>query len=134
VKLAVVWILTAFNAASAADSGYIVAMYSAKETRGLGGYFDVSVDGKKVARLRYGTYFRLAVPPGAYEVTMDAPSKSHMLCHLIAGETCYVRARLVGKENRREADLVSPEEAGRQLRNTIPLEKEKVYMEVWKKE
>ena len=114
------------------SSGYIVAMYSSKDTRGLGGYFEVSVDGRKVAKLRYPTYFRLAVPPGAYTVTMDATSKSPVLCHVIAGESCYVRARTVGKENRREFDLVSPEEAGRQLRNTFQLEKEKVYMEVWK--
>jgi hypothetical protein len=107
-------------------------MYSAKETRGLGGYFELRVDGKKVAKLRYGTYFRLAAPAGAYTITMDATSKSAVLCHVIAGESCYVRARLVGKENRREFDLVSPEEGGRQLRNTIPLEKEKVYMEAWK--
>jgi hypothetical protein len=131
VRPALLCILIAFSFARAADHGYLVAMYSAKETRGLGGYFEVRVDGKKVARLRYGTYFRLAVPPGAYQVTMDAPSTSLMLCHVISGESCYVRARLVGKENRREADLVSPEEAGRQLRNTIPLEKEKVYMEEW---
>lgn len=112
--------------------GYIVAMYSAKDTRGLGGYFELSVDGRKVAKLRYPTYFRLAVPPGAYTVTMDAVSKSTVLCHVIAGESCYVRARMVGTENRREFDLVSPEEAGRQLRNTFQLEKEKVYMEVWR--
>ena len=37
---------------------------------------------------------------------------------------------MVGKENRREFDLVSPEEGGRQLRNAIPLEKEKVYSEM----
>ena len=114
------------------SAGYIVAMYSAKDTRGLGGYFELSVDGRKIAKLRYPTYFRLAVPPGAYTVTMDATSKSTVLCHVIAGESCYVRARMVGKENRREFDLVSPEEGGRQLRNAIPLEKEKVYMEAWK--
>ena len=130
MKLSLLFLVVLLTTASAADPGYIVTMYSSKETRGLGGYFEVKVSGKRVARLRYGTYFRLAVPPGAYEVTMDeAVSKSTILCHLIAGESCYVRARMVGKENRREVDLVSPEEGGRQLRNTIPLEKEKVYME-----
>lgn len=112
--------------------GYIVTMYSAKDTRGLGGYFDVSVDGKKVAKLRYATYFRLAVPPGAYTVTMDAPSLAPVLCHLVAGESCYVRARMTGKGNRREFSLVSPEEGARQLGNTIPLEKEKVRIHIWK--
>jgi hypothetical protein len=132
VKRVLLAIVALVSAAQAAETGYIVTMYSAKESPGLGGYFEVRVDGKKVARLRYGTYFRLAVPPGAYTVTMDAESKSPILCYLIAGESCYVRARTVGKENRREVDLVSPEEAGRQLRNTIPLEKEKVFVEVWK--
>jgi hypothetical protein len=110
----------------------IVLMYSAKDTHGLGGYFEVSIDGRRVAKLRYPTYVRLAVPPGAYTVTMDAPSRSPVLCHVIAGESCYVRARMIGNENRREFDLVSPEEAFRQLRNTIPLEKEKVYLQAWK--
>ena len=125
--------ITAFEIATAASPvGYIVAMYSAKDTRGLGGYFEVTVDGTRVAKLRYGTYYRLAVPPGAYTVTMDAPSTSTMLCHVIAGESCYVRARMVGKNNAREAALVSPEEAARQLRNTIPLEPEKVFVRDWK--
>lgn len=119
-------------AAAEPPVGYIVAMYASKETRGLGGYFEVTVDGRKVAKLRYGTYYRLAVPPGAYTVTMDAPSKSPMLCHVIAGESCYVRARVTGKDDRREADLVSPEEGARQLRSTIPLEPEKILVREWK--
>lgn len=131
VRLLLVLLLAALaNAAS--PEGYIVAMYSAKDTRGLGGYFEVSVDGRKVAKLRYGTYFRFPVRPGAYTVTMDAPSKSPMLCHVIAGESCYIRARMVGKDNVREVSLVSPEEGARQLRNTIPLEKEKVFLQEWK--
>ena len=116
----------------AQNLGYIVTMYSAKDTRGLGGYFNVVVDGRKVARLRYGTYYRLPVPPGAYSVTMDAPSKHVILCNLIAGESCYVRARQVGQANVREVDLVSPDEAFRQLRNTIPLENEKIFVRQWK--
>jgi hypothetical protein len=123
-------------AANAQNVGYIVAMYSAKETRGLGGYFNVIVDGRKVARLRYGTYYRLSVPPGAYSVTMDAPSKRVILCNVIAGESCYVQARQIGKgdgkDSTREVDLVSPEEAYRQLRNTIPLENEKIFIREWK--
>jgi hypothetical protein len=30
----------------------IVLMYSAKDTRGLGGYFEASIDGRRVAKLR----------------------------------------------------------------------------------
>ena len=132
IKLLLVAAITSVLTAHAEDAAYIVTMYSSKETRGLGGYFEVNVDGKKVAKLRYPTYFRLAVPPGAYTVTMAAANGSPVLCHVIAGESCYVRARLVGKENRREFHLVSPEEAGRQLRNTFALEREKIYMDSWK--
>jgi hypothetical protein len=120
-------------AAHAAEVGYIVTMYSAKDTPGLGGFFTVTVDGRKVAKLRYPTYYRLPVPPGAYTITMDAPTATPILCNLIAGETCYVRARKVGKENRREAALISPEEAYRELRKTFLLDNEHIYMREWKK-
>jgi hypothetical protein len=132
VKLALLLLISL--AATAGEVGYIVTMYSAKDTPGLGGHFTVTVDGRKVARLRYPTYYRLPVPPGTYTVTIeDAPTAMPILCNLIAGETCYVRARHVGKENRREAALLAPEEAYRELRKTFLLENEHIFLREWKK-
>ena len=64
-------VFAALALVQAADTAYIVGMYSSKDTRGLGGRFLMKVDDKKVASLRYPTYYRLEVPPGVYNVTMD---------------------------------------------------------------
>lgn len=109
-----------------------MGMYSAKERRGIGGHFLMKVDGKRVAKLRYPTYYRLEVPPGVYSVTFDDKAEPPILCHLIAGESCYIRARLTGSEDRREVALISPEQAAKQLQQLLPLEKEHVYLETWK--
>src|SRR5262245_53047082 len=119
-------------AANAAGSAYIVGMYSVKERRGIGGYFLIKVDGKRVAKLRYPTYYRLEVPPGVYSITFDDKAEPPILCHLIAGESCYIRARLTGNADRREVALISPEQAAKQLQQLLPLEKEHVYLEPWK--
>jgi hypothetical protein len=119
-------------AAQAADTAYIVGMYSEKERRGLGGRFLMKVDGKKVASLRYPTYYRLEVPPGVYNITMDDKDRPPILCHLIAGESCYIRARLVGHDNVREVHLISPHEAAVQLQKLLPIEQESIYIKLWK--
>ena len=116
----------------AADTAYIVGMYSSKDTRGLGGRFLMKVDDKKVASLRYPTYYRLEVPPGVYNVSMDDKDRPPILCHLIAGESCYIRARLVGRDNSPEVNLISPHEAAVELQRLLPIEQEKIYMKVWK--
>jgi hypothetical protein len=127
MKILTLMVAAAALSAQASDIAYIVGMYSAKERPGLGGHFLMKVDGKKIAKLRYPTYYRLEVPPGVYNVTMDDKDRPPILCHLAAGEICYIRARTVGIESRAEVDLISPEQAWVQLRNLIPLEKEKVY-------
>ncbi len=119
----------------AADPAYIVGLYPSKESRGLGPQFTLRVDGKNVARLRFPTYYRVAVPPGVYNVTFAETSggdrRLPILCHLIAGETCYIRVRTFGKEDRPEVELLPPSQAWLDLRNLIPLEKERVYLQMW---
>lgn len=124
-------IVAAALIANAAGGAYIVGMYSIKERRGIGGYFLMKVDGKKVAKLRYPTYYRLEVPPGVYTVTFDDKAEPPILCHLIAGESCYIRALLTGN-NGRDVALISPQEAAKQLQQLLPLEREHVYLETWK--
>lgn len=116
-------------AADAADVGYIVGMYSTKEHRGLGGHFIMSVNGRKVAKLRYPTYYRLEVPKGVYNVKLDGEKSPGILCHVIAGESCFVRARTVGSDRRREVQLISPEQAAVELGKLLPLEIEAVYVQ-----
>jgi hypothetical protein len=115
VKLGIL-ILVAMTA-RAADMAYIVPMYSQKERPGLGGYFLLKVDGKRVAKLRYPTYYSLEVPPGVYDITMDDKDRVPILCHLIAGESCYIRARLTGRDNLREVDLISSHQAAVELQS-----------------
>ena len=131
MKLAIIT-LAAVLSMQAADTAYIVGMYSEKERRGLGGHFLMKVDGKKVANLRYPTYYRLEVPPGVYNITMDDKDQLPILCHLIAGESCYIRARLIGQNNIREVHLISPHDAAVQLQRLLPIEQEKIYIKVWK--
>lgn len=121
----------------AAETAYIVGMYSAKERRGLGRHFTMKVDGKRIAKLRFPTYYRLPVPPGVYNVSLekDGPDEKDrpiILCHLIAGESCYVRAKTVGIEDRAEVELISPHVAAVELQNLLPLEQERIHMKVWK--
>lgn len=124
--------LAALGLVQAAETAYIVGMYSSKDTRGLGGWFLMKVDGRKVASLRYPTYYRLEVPPGVYNITMDEKDRPPILCHLIAGESCYIRARLVGRENSPEVHLMSPHEAAVELQRLLPIEQEKIYLKIWK--
>ena len=77
VKLAI--LILVVMTARAADMAYIVGMYSQKERPGLGGYFLLKVDGKKVAKLRYSTYYRLEVLPGVYDITMDEQDRAPIL-------------------------------------------------------
>jgi hypothetical protein len=116
----------------AADTAYIVGMYSKKERRGLSRHFTMKVDGKKIARLRFPTYYRIAVPPGVYNVTLDEKDRPTILCHLIAGESCYVRVKTVGAEDRAEVELISPHLAAVELQTLLPLEQERIHMKVWK--
>ena len=55
-----------------------------------------------MARLRFPTYYRVAVPPGVYNVTFAETSggdrRLPILCHLIAGETCYSALGPSGKK------------------------------------
>ena len=94
----------------------------------------MKVDGRKVAKLRYPTYYRLEVPPGVYDITLDEDDKDRtpILCHLIAGESCFVRAKVTGRDNVREVNLISPHEAALELQKLLPLEQEKIYIKVWK--
>ena len=118
--------------AEAPETAHIVGMYSEKSRPGLGGHFLMKVDGKKVANLRYPTYYRLTVPPGVYDISLEDKDQPPILCHLIAGESCYVRARTTGPNALREVALISPHEAAVQLQKLLPLENEKVYIRVWK--
>lgn len=118
--------------AEAPGTAHIVGMYPEKSKPGLGGNFLMKVDGRKVANLRYLTYHRLTVPPGVYDISMDVKDQTPILCHLIAGESCYIRARTVGHEAVREVALISPHEAAVQLQKLLPLENERIYIRVWK--
>ena len=131
MKLALLVIGTVLSS-YAADTAYIVGMYSAKERRGLGRHFTMKVDGKRVAKLRFPTYYRLAVPPGVYNVTLDERDRPTILCHLIAGESCYVRVKTVGIEDRAEVELISPHLAAVELQTLLPLEQERIYVKVLK--
>lgn len=111
---------------------YIVALYSEKQERGLSREFLFRIDGIKAAKLRYPAYYRLAVPPGVYTATVDGVNKPPIVCHAIAGEVCYFRIRTIGREGKPEADLISPEQAWRQLATAIPIDKEKVLLKNWK--
>jgi hypothetical protein len=115
----------------AADLASIFAMYSSKGQKGLGPRLTLKIDGRKVARLRFPTYYRIDVPPGVYAITMDESDKAPIICHLIAGETCYIRARTVGKQDRAEVELLSPTQASEDIRRVIPLEPEHVYLKKW---
>ena len=114
-----------------ADVGYIVGLYSQKDRPGVGETLSLRVDGKQVAKLRFPTYYRVAVPPGAYEITIGS-SEKQILCHVIAGEFCYVRARTKADGKQVEVDLISPEQAWRELPKTYPIESGQVLMKSWR--
>ena len=87
----------------------------------------MKVDGKPVAKLVYPRYFRLSVPPGVYDVALAGKT---FLCHLVAGESCYVRVKVV--ERRPVADLLSFNAAAIELQKVQPLDREKVIVGTWK--
>ncbi len=129
MKLAFIVVGTVLSS-YAAETAYIVGMYTAKERRGLGKHFIMKVDGKRIAKLRFPTYYRLAVPPGVYNVTLDERERPTILCHLIPGESCYVRVKTVGIEDRAEVELISPHVAAVELQALLPLEQERIYVKV----
>ena len=114
------------------DSSFIVAMHSGSTRPRTGGDFVFRVNGNKVAKLRFPTYFRLRVPPGVYSITLDEPASKLMVCHVIAGESCYVRAKRAGSGEPARIDLISFTEAAVELQNLIPLEPEKIYIRTWR--
>jgi hypothetical protein len=111
----------------AEEVGYIVGLYSAKERVGGGRTLLLKLDGKPIAKLRHPTYHRVAVRPGVYEVAIG-DSGTRILCHVIAGEFCYVRATTTEKDRKVEVELISPEQAWRELPKTMPVESGQVFV------
>ena len=123
VKLPILMIAAAILS-RAAEPGFIVGMYSAKERPGLGGHFLFKINGKPVAKIRFPTYYRADVQPGFYSVTVD--DKPPIVCHVISGESCHIRMRTLGKEGRRDVELLTSEKAALELQKVMPLEREHV--------
>ncbi len=123
MKLAILTLAAALLS-RAADPGFIVGMYSVKERPGLGGHFLFKINGKPVAKIRYPTYYRLDVRPGFYTISVD--DGPPIFCHVISGESCHVRMRVVGRDGRREVEMLTSHQAALELQKVMPLEKEHV--------
>ena len=123
VKLPIL-MLAAAILSQAAEPGFIVGMYTAKDRPGLGGHFLFKINGKPVAKIRFPTYYRADVQPGFYTVTVD--DKPPIFCHVISGESCHIRMRTIGNEGRREVELLTSEKAALELQKLMPLEREHV--------
>jgi hypothetical protein len=121
VKLVILTVAAAILS-QAAEPGFIVGMYSVKERPGLGGHFLFQVNGKPLAKIRFPTYYRLDVQPGFYTVTVD--DKPPIFCHVISGESCHIRMQTIGKEGRREVELLTSDKAALELQKVMPLERE----------